>query len=158
VGFVYAGLVLTDDGPKVIEFNARLGDPETQAVLPRLETDIITIIQAALQGRIGDVELQWSDRAAVNVVLAAAGYPESPRTGDRITMPRDLGDDVLVFHAGTTVDDSGKLVTSGGRVLGVVGLGDTVAEARTAGYDAVDRITFAGSQHRTDIALPGHTR
>lgn len=152
VGFIYAGLVLTDQGPKVIEFNARLGDPETQAVLPRLETDLMSIIQAALHGTIGELDLKWSPRAAVNVVLAAGGYPEAPRKGDRIQGTNGLGDDVLVFHAGTSLDDQGKLVTSGGRVLSVVGMGDTVAAARARSYAAVDQIAFAGRRFRRDIA------
>lgn len=151
-GFIYAGLVLTADGPKVIEFNARLGDPETQAVLPRLQTDLITVIEAALDGTVADLQLEWSPRAAVNVVLAADGYPDSPRRGDAITGLKGLGDDVLVFHAGTTVNDSGALVTGGGRVLSVVGLGDTVAEARDRSYQAAQRIAFAGRQYRSDIA------
>jgi phosphoribosylamine--glycine ligase len=152
VGFIYAGLVLTTDGPKVIEFNARLGDPETQAVLPRLETNLLSVILAALEGTVDDLELSWSPRAAVNVVLASGGYPESPRKDDRITGLRGLGDDVLVFHAGTRSDDQGKLVTSGGRVVSVVGLGDTVADARARAYEAAQHISFRGRQYRSDIA------
>lgn len=152
LGFIYAGLVLTDDGPKVIEFNARLGDPETQAVLPRLETDLLSVILSALNAKLGDVELQWSSKAAVNVVLAADGYPRAPRSGDRITGLEHIGEDVLVFHAGTSLDDHGRLVTSGGRVLSVVGLGDTVSDARARSYQAVERIGFPGRTFRTDIA------
>jgi phosphoribosylamine---glycine ligase len=153
IGFIYAGLVLTAEGPKVIEFNARLGDPETQVVLPRLETDLIEVIQAALAGHIGEVELSWSQRAAVNVVLAAGGYPDSPRAGVPIKGVPTNGTDVLVFHAGTARDDNGRLVTSGGRILSVVGLGDTVETARQRAYAAVEGIRFDGVQHRSDIAL-----
>lgn len=152
VGFIYAGLVLTDSGPKVIEFNARLGDPETQVVLPRLETDLVDVIQAALAGRIGTVELSWSPRAAVNVVLAAGGYPDSPRAGDRIESVPANTDEILIFHAGTMRDDKGRLVTSGGRVLSVVGLGDTVADARRVAFAAAEAVRFAGRQNRSDIA------
>ncbi len=151
-GFIYAGLVLTQDGPKVIEFNARLGDPETQAVLPRLETDLMTVIEAALDGTVADLELEWSPRAAVNVVLAADGYPDAPRRGDAISGLKGLGEDVLVFHAGTAFNDSGMLVTGGGRVLSVVGLGDTVAEARDRSYRAARQISFAGRHYRSDVA------
>ena len=152
VGFIYAGLVLTAEGPKVIEFNARLGDPETQAVLPRLETDFLTVIEAALDGEVAGLTLAWSTQAAVNVVLAAAGYPESPRHGDPITGIAGLGEHVLVFQAGTALDDAGRLITDGGRVLSVVGLGDTVTEARDRSYRAAQQISFAGCHHRSDIA------
>ncbi len=151
IGFIYAGLVLTPEGPKVIEFNARLGDPETQVVLPRLQTDLVEMIEAALAGRISSVDLSWSARAAVNVVLAAGGYPDSPRSGDRITGLPVADDDVLVFHAGTTRDDAGRLVTSGGRVLSVVGMGDSVADASGRAYAAMEGIRFEGKQHRSDI-------
>jgi phosphoribosylamine---glycine ligase len=151
VGFIYAGLVLTDDGPKVIEFNARLGDPETQVVLPRLRTDLVDVIQAALAGRITSLELEWSPRCAVNVVLAAGGYPDDPRSGDRIqAVPADT-DDVLVFHAGTAYDEGGRLVTSGGRVMSVVGLGETAESARERAYAAAEAIRFDGKQNRSDI-------
>ncbi len=157
VGFLYAGLALTAEGPKVIEFNVRLGDPETQVVLPRLESDLLEVMVAALEGRLGSVSLAWSPRSAVNVVLASAGYPESPRRGDVIRGLDEATtlDDVLVFHAGTAHDDRGRLVTAGGRVLSVVGLGDDLAAARTRAYEATERIRWAGMQYRTDIAAPG---
>ncbi len=151
VGFIYAGLVLTPEGPKVIEFNARLGDPETQVVLPRLQTDLVEVIQAALAGHITSLELDWSPRSAVNVVLAAGGYPDNPRSGDRIRGLPVTDDDVLVFHAGTTRDDAGRLVTSGGRVLSVVGMGDTIDDARSRAYAATEGIRFDGKQNRSDI-------
>ena len=149
VGFLYTGLVLTDAGPKVLEFNCRLGDPETQVVLPRLENDFLDVIEAALDGRIADTSLTWSDTAAVNVVLAAAGYPDQPRKGDRI---KGAGtSEALIFHAGTS-QEGDTLVTSGGRVLNVVGTGPTVAVARTRAYEAASAINWNGKQFRNDIA------
>ncbi len=156
LGFLYAGLALTRDGPKVIEFNVRLGDPETQVVLPRLESDLLAVIVSALEGRLGAEPLVWSPRAAVNVVLASAGYPESPRSGDVIHGLEAAAacDDVLVFHAGTARDDRRRLVTAGGRVLSAVGLGDDLEAARTRAYEAVDLIRWEGMQYRRDIGRP----
>lgn len=143
-GFLYAGLVLTDDGPKVLEFNVRLGDPETQAILPRLEHDLIEVLEGAAP--------QWSERAAVNVVMAARGYPTSPERGAEIRgLDGRLGEDVVVFHAGT-VSEGRKLFVDGGRVLSVVGLGDTIDEARDRAYAAAERISWPGVQYRRDIA------
>jgi phosphoribosylamine--glycine ligase len=144
-GFLYAGMVLTSTGPKVLEFNCRLGDPETQVVIPRLEDDLIDLFGSMPQS------LRWSPKAAVNVVLAADGYPEAPITGRPITGLDRLPDDVLVFHAGTCRQE-GSLLTQGGRVLNIVGLGDTVLSARNAAYEAVDRIEFGGKIFRKDIA------
>jgi len=149
VGFLYTGLVLTADGPKVLEFNCRLGDPETQVVLPRLETDLVELLEAAIDGHVSNIDLTWSSTAAVNVVLAAQGYPEQPRKGDRIK--GSSTSDALVFHAGTA-DQDGSLVTAGGRVLSVVGVGSTVAEAREEAYAAAAQITWNGKQYRNDIA------
>lgn len=151
VGFLYVGYVLTAAGPSVLEFNCRLGDPETQVVLPRLRTDLVDLIDAALDGKVGTVALEWSETAAVNVVLAAEGYPESPVEGTRLKR-LSVPDGVTLFHAGTTTDESGALVTTGGRVLNVVALGPTVAEARTLCYEAVDTIRWPGMQYRSDIA------
>ncbi|GBE23413.1 phosphoribosylamine--glycine ligase [bacterium BMS3Bbin01] len=151
VGFIYAGLVLTPEGPKVLEFNCRLGDPETQAILPTLDSDLLELIGACIDGNTGDVAPRWSDLAAVNVVLAAAGYPEAPVGGDEITGLDSEQDGTLVFHAGTR-DDDGVLVTAGGRVLSVIGLGPDVASARARAYDRVATIGFAGRQYRKDIA------
>jgi len=151
VGFLYAGLVLTATGPQVIEFNCRLGDPETQVVLPRLETDLVDVVEAALGGTLADTALRWSPRAAVDVVLAAAGYPDSPRTGDAVAGLDAVPGDVLVFHAGTAREGR-RVVTAGGRVLNIVGLGDTVAEARAAAYRGAEAVSFRGKQFRTDIA------
>jgi phosphoribosylamine--glycine ligase len=152
VGFLYAGLMLTATGPKVIEFNARLGDPETQAVLPRLESDLVDLIEAAMAGNVQEATVEWSERFAVNVVIAAHGYPDEPRSGDRISGIPAMSDDLMVFHAGTARDAQGRLVVSGGRVLSVVGLGDTAVEANTRAYDAARAISFSGRQFRTDIA------
>jgi len=152
-GVLYAGLMLTADGPKVIEFNARFGDPETQAVLPRLRSDLLEHLLAASEpGGLADVRLQWDDGWAVTLVLASAGYPDSPRTGDAITGLDAVSPTVEVTHAGTAARD-GEIVTAGGRVLNVTALGPDAASARAAAYAAADQITFEGKQQRTDIAL-----
>lgn len=151
VGFLYVGLALTSAGPKVIEYNCRLGDPETQVVLPRMSSDLLPILADAAAGSLGTDPIEWRDEAAVNVVLASAGYPESPRAGDVITGLEDVGDDVLVFHAGTQRID-GRLRTAGGRVLSVVGTGPDLGAARAAAYGGMSQIKFKGMQHRTDIA------
>jgi phosphoribosylamine--glycine ligase len=151
-GVLFAGLMVTKDGPKTIEFNARFGDPETQVVLPRLETDLLDIIQASLDGRLDEIEISWSPEAAVCVVLASEGYPGSYPKGFPIYGLDEVGeDDALVFHAGTARKD-GQIVTSGGRVLGVVGRGAGIAEARDRAYAAAERIRFQGKMNRTDIA------
>jgi phosphoribosylamine--glycine ligase len=150
-GFLYVGLVLTTSGPQVLEFNCRLGDPETQVILPRMESDLVDLIEAGLAGDLSSAQVRWSTDAAVNVVLAAAGYPEAPRSGDPITIGQ-LEPGVLLFQAGTRQSDN-DLLTSGGRVLNVVGLGSDLAGARHSAYEAVGRITFAGMQYRRDIAL-----
>ena len=142
-GFLYVGLVLTTGGPKVLEFNVRLGDPETQAILPRLTTDLIDLLEGAVP--------DWSPDAAVNVVLAAAGYPESPVKGASIRGLDTMPDEVLVFHAGTRLEGK-RLLVDGGRVLNVVGLGSSVSEARAKAYEAVEAVSWPGMQFRTDIA------
>ncbi|MEX2279158.1 MAG: phosphoribosylamine--glycine ligase [Acidimicrobiia bacterium] len=151
VGFLYVGLALTDTGPKVIEYNCRLGDPETQVVLPRMSSDLLPILAGAAAGSLGADTIEWRDEAAVNVVLASAGYPESPRSGDAITGLDEVGDDVLIFHAGTRRLE-GRVRTAGGRVLSVVGLGADLALAREAAYAGVSQIRFKGVHYRTDIA------
>lgn len=151
VGFLYVGLALTDSGPKVIEYNCRLGDPETQVVLPRMSSDLLPILAGAAAGNLGAGAIEWRDEAAVNVVLASAGYPESSRSGEVITGLDDVGDDVFVFHAATQHID-GRVRTAGGRVLSVVGLGSDLATARAAAYAGLSPISFKGMQHRTDIA------
>ncbi|WP_069386191.1 phosphoribosylamine--glycine ligase [Cellulosimicrobium cellulans] len=155
VGVLYVGLALTSRGTRVVEFNARFGDPETQSVLSRLVTPLSTVMLAAAQGRLGGLPpLVWSDDASVTVVVAAEGYPGAVRSGDPITGidAAEQVEGVHVLHAGTSRSDDGALVASGGRVLSVVARGADLDEARRRAYDAVGRIVLAGSQHRTDIA------
>jgi phosphoribosylamine--glycine ligase len=150
-GVLYAGLMMTADGPKVLEYNARFGDPETQAVLPRLRSDLLELLDASTRpGGLAGVEPDWAPEWAVTVVLASRGYPESSSSGDPIS-GLDEVEDVEVFHAATARAD-GEFVTSGGRVLGVTALGATAADARDRVYAAVDRIDFDGRQVRRDIA------
>jgi phosphoribosylamine--glycine ligase len=155
VGVLYCGLALTRRGVRVVEFNARFGDPEIQAVLTRLTTPLAGVLLAAATGRLGELApLEWSDDAAVNVVVASAGYPEAPRSGDAIT-GIDAAEGVPgvhVLHAGTALDGDGRLVTAGGRVLSVVGRGPDLQAARAAAYAGVERIAFDGAHHRKDIA------
>ena len=151
-GCLYLGLMITSEGPKVVEFNARFGDPETQVVLPLLDGDLVEIMCACADGTLADVPIHWKDGAAVCVVLAAGGYPASYEKGHEITGIADaeaMG--ALVFHAGTAKKDD-ALVTNGGRVLGVVGMGADIASAVKAAYNAVDRISFRDAYHRKDIA------
>lgn len=149
-GVLFAGLMLTPNGPKTIEFNARFGDPETQVVLPRLKTDLLDIFLAAVNGRLDQMEIEWSEEAAVCVILASEGYPGSYPKGLPIEGLEDVQDSI-VFHAGTAVKDGG-VVTNGGRVLGVTALGRDIAEARAKAYADADRIRFQGKHNRTDIA------
>jgi phosphoribosylamine---glycine ligase len=152
IGCLYAGLMLTPDGPRVLEFNCRFGDPETQVILPRIEGDLAEALAAAAAGDLREVELRVSDAAAVTVALAARGYPESRDTGSPIEgIEAAEAEGALVFHAGTASRD-GRLVTSGGRILNVTGLGATLEEARARAYDAAERISFPGARYRRDIA------
>jgi phosphoribosylamine--glycine ligase len=151
-GVLYTGLMLTDSGPKVIEFNCRLGDPETQVIIPKLESDLLEIVHRAALGELAQTEIVWNDLACVGIVSASAGYPESYKTGYEITGLDSVDPSAIVFHAGTKPTDSGYPVTSGGRVLTVAGTGKTLAEARTAAYDNTARIVFDGCFHRNDIA------
>ena len=153
-GVLYGGFMLTPKGPKLLEYNARFGDPETQVVLPRLESDLAEVMLAVAEGRPDDIALSWTDKWAVTVVLASEGHPRSHEKGKVITgidAADDLAD-VKVFHAGTTMSD-GNLVTSGGRVLNVTAMGQTFQEARELAYKACDLIQFEGKQNRTDIGL-----
>ncbi|QGQ94130.1 phosphoribosylamine--glycine ligase [Paenibacillus psychroresistens] len=150
-GVLYAGLILTATGTKTIEFNARFGDPETQVILPRLETDLLDIFLATVNGRLEEMDIQWSNEAAVCVILASDGYPGTYPKNLPITGLNDV-EESLVFHAGTALKD-GQLVTNGGRVLGVVGRGTTIKEAREQAYRDAERIYFEGKQYRTDIAM-----
>lgn len=152
-GVLYGGFMLTPEGPKLLEFNVRFGDPETQVVLSRLESDLVDVMVAVAQGRAQDVKLTWSDKWAVCVVLASGGYPGSYEKGKVITGidEAEALPGITVFHAGTKVDDKGRLVTAGGRVLNVVALGDSFEDARTRAYEACDLIEFEGKQFRRDI-------
>jgi phosphoribosylamine---glycine ligase len=153
VGLLYAGLMLTEEGPRVLEFNCRFGDPETQAVLPRLDGDLLTLLASAAEGRLDARAASASDDAAVTVVLAASGYPEAPKTGIEIGgLAQAEGAGAVVFHAGTALR-AGTLVSAGGRVLAVTGIAPTVSEARDRAYEAVAQIDFPGAHHRSDIAL-----
>ena len=151
-GTLYPGLMITDVGPRVVEFNCRFGDPETQALMPRLQSDLLEIMLAVVKGTLAGAEVRWRDNAVVGVVLASGGYPGAYRTGLPIAGLDALDPDVHVFHAGTRTED-GLTVTAGGRVLTVVAEGRTLAEARARVYDNVPRISFAGMHYRTDIAL-----
>jgi phosphoribosylamine---glycine ligase len=153
-GVLYAGLMMTADGPRVLEFNVRFGDPETQALLPRLRSDLLTALEAAtVPGGLSGVELQWAPEMAVSVVLASAGYPASSSSGDVITGLDRVPEGVSVTHAGTAFNAEGQVVTAGGRVLNVTGLGVAATDAREAAYAAADVIEFDGKQLRRDIAL-----
>jgi phosphoribosylamine--glycine ligase len=146
--------MLTSDGPKVLEFNVRFGDPETQAVLPRLRSDLLSLLEAAtVPGGLTGVTLEWAGETAVTVVLASAGYPESASRGDVITGLGAIPADVEVTHAGTARLESGDVVTAGGRVLGVTALDADADAARASAYAAADMIEFRGKQLRRDIAL-----
>ncbi len=151
VGFLYAGLMIDASGQaRTLEFNCRMGDPETQPIMARLKSDFTTLLDAAIDGRLDEVEAEWDRRTALGVVVAAAGYPESPRKGDAITRLPENRDDCVTFHAGTTLDGD-TLRTSGGRVLCVTALGDTVRAAQKCAYDAVESVQFEGMQFRRDI-------
>jgi phosphoribosylamine---glycine ligase len=153
-GMLYAGLMMTADGPRVLEFNVRFGDPETQAILPRLQSDLLEVLEAAtLVGGLTGAALEWAPEMAVSVVLASAGYPASSSSGDVITGLEAAGARAEVTHAGTARNADGLVVTAGGRVLGVTALGADAASARDAAYAAADMIRFSGRQMRRDIAL-----
>lgn len=154
-GVLYGGFMLTPKGPKLLEYNARFGDPETQVVLPRLDSDLVDVMLAVAEGRPEDIDLAWADKWAVTVVLASQGYPKAYEKGKVITgidAAEEMGaGDVTVFHAGTAMNDKGQLVTSGGRVLNVTAMGATFEEAQALAYKACDLIEFEGKQFRTDI-------
>jgi phosphoribosylamine--glycine ligase len=150
-GILYTGLMITEEGPKVVEFNARFGDPETQVILPLLETDLLDIIVATIKGELDAVDVKWKKGSAVCVVMAAPGYPGDYPKGQLIQGLEQAGAEVTVFHAGTKATEEG-IVTSGGRVLGVTATGTDLAKAREAAYETVQAISFEGAQYRTDIA------
>ncbi|HEV7617311.1 MAG TPA: phosphoribosylamine--glycine ligase [Burkholderiaceae bacterium] len=150
-GFLYAGLMIDAKGnPKTLEFNCRMGDPETQPIMARLKTDLLTVMEHAVTGALDSIELEWDRRTALGVVMAAAGYPDAPRKGDAISGIPTETPDCVTFHAGTILKEN-QLITSGGRVLCVVGLGDSVRMAQRQAYAGVDRIRFDGAQFRKDI-------
>lgn len=152
-GVLYYGLMLTEDGPKVLEYNARFGDPETQVILPRLKTDLVDIFEACIDGCLDQLDIQWEDNAAVCVVLASGGYPVSYQKGYPIQGLNafDGRDDMMIFHAGTAFNEKGEIVTSGGRVLGIVALGDNLKDAIDKAYAHVDEVTFKDAFYRHDI-------
>ena len=151
-GVIYFGLIITAEGPKVIEYNCRFGDPEAQVVLPRLETDLLDIANACVDGTLDKIEIKWKDIAAICVILASGGYPGSYEKGKIITGLDDIDKELtVVFHAGTKLDENGNFVTNGGRVLGVTSIGKTIEEATKIAYEMVDKINFEGKQFRTDI-------
>jgi phosphoribosylamine--glycine ligase len=152
-GILYAGIMVTADGPEVLEYNCRMGDPETQPLLMRLKSDIVPIIEAVLDGKLDEVDIEWDERPTCCVVMASGGYPGSYRKGVPITgiSDADRVEGVKVFHAGTALEDS-EVVTAGGRVLGVTAIGEDIQEARDRAYEAVGRIHFEGAHYRTDIA------
>jgi phosphoribosylamine--glycine ligase len=149
-GVLYAGIMLTEDGPKALEFNARFGDPETQAMLPLLKSDLVDIMLAVIDERLDRIEIKWSNEACVGVVMASGGYPDSYKTGFPVEGLDKIDDDILVFHAGTKVSDS-KICTDGGRVLTVAATGRNIAEARDRVYTNIPSIHFEGCQYRNDI-------
>jgi phosphoribosylamine---glycine ligase len=152
-GFLYAGLMISPDGRiKTLEFNCRMGDPETQPIMARLESDLVDALDKAIDGKLDEVELKWDRRIALGVVLAAHQYPDTPRSGDRISGIPASTNDQIIFHAGTKLHD-GNLLTSGGRVLCVVGLADTVKAAQQKAYSAIEQIHFDGMQYRKDIGF-----
>jgi phosphoribosylamine--glycine ligase len=150
-GFLYAGLMIDGTGnPRVLEFNCRLGDPETQPIMLRLRSDLFELIESAMEGKLDRVEAEWDRRAALGVVLAAPGYPDAPKKGDVVTGLPAAGEDFRVFHSGTALKD-GAIVTSGGRVLCVTALGDSIKTAQRRAYEVVEGIRFDGMQYRRDI-------
>ncbi|MFC1979023.1 phosphoribosylamine--glycine ligase [Chloroflexota bacterium] len=151
-GVLYIGLMMTSEGPKVLEFNARFGDPETQVLLPRLRTDLVEIMQAIIDGHLNEIDIEWSSEPCVGVVMASGGYPGKYQTGYGIEGLDNLDGDIQVFHAGTKLDND-NVLTSGGRVLTVVASGKSIAEARDKVYANIPRILFDGATYRTDIAL-----
>ncbi|MBI4639292.1 MAG: phosphoribosylamine--glycine ligase, partial [Candidatus Tectomicrobia bacterium] len=151
-GILYAGLMIVNGNPKVIEYNARLGDPEAQPILARMESDLLPILEAVVEGNLAGMTIQWKEEAAVCVVMASKGYPGAYEVGKEISGLDQAAtlDNVIVFHAGTARKEE-KIVTAGGRVLGVTGLGSTISQAIESTYEAVRKISFEGAYYRTDI-------
>ncbi len=159
-GILYAGLMINNGAIKVLEFNCRFGDPETQPVLMRLKTDLLSILEATMEGRLSEIELEWTEESSVCVVMAAKGYPGSYEKGELVSVPDELKnkDDLYVFHAGTSVNSDGRVVASGGRVLGVTALGKDLKTALDKTYAAIDKIGFENSHFRKDIGHRGAAR
>ncbi|MCD5414245.1 MAG: phosphoribosylamine--glycine ligase [Clostridiales bacterium] len=150
-GIIFIGLMITKEGPRALEYNVRLGDPETQVVLPRLETDLVEIFNAMLENKLSETKIEWNNKAVVCVVLASKGYPDKYEKGKVIEGTNNVDDDILVFHSGTAIKE-GKLVTNGGRVLGVTARANDLKEAISKAYSNVEKIKFEGKTFRTDIA------
>jgi phosphoribosylamine--glycine ligase len=157
-GLLYPGLMITDNGARVLEFNCRFGDPETQALLPRMKSDLLPLLEATIDGNIDNYPIEWDQRPAVTVVIASGGYPGKYETGKSISGLNEAAklDGLQIFHAGTKLLN-GEIVTAGGRVLAVTALGSTIAEARSRAYEAVARIHFENCHYRRDIALTAVT-
>lgn len=149
-GILYTGLMLTKEGPKVIEYNARFGDPETQVVVPLLETDLLEILNASLTGKLENVEVKWKDKSAVCVIMSSAGYPGPYEKGQVIYGLDQVVEPTIIFHAGTDTKD-GEIITNGGRVLGITAIAKTLKEARELAYQSVEKVSFMGAYYRTDI-------
>ena len=154
-GVLFLGLMITAHGPKLLEYNVRFGDPETQVILPVLESDLVPILEACTQGRLAETECRWLKDTAICVVMAAPGYPQSYAKGIEISLPAISSSQEMVFHAGTSTSDDGRLVSTGGRVLGVIGRGDSLSSAREKAYSLVRKISFPGAHYRTDIGWQG---
>jgi phosphoribosylamine--glycine ligase len=152
-GLLFPGLMITADGPRVLEFNCRFGDPETQSILPRLKSDLLPLLEATIDGKLADAKIEWDPRPAVTVVMASGGYPDKYDVGKSISgLDRAALEDVQIFHAGTR-REKGEILTSGGRVLAVTALGESVGDARRRAYEAVAQVHFEGCHYRRDIAL-----
>lgn len=154
-GVLFAGIMLTQKGPKTLEFNVRFGDPETQVILPRLHSDLFKVIWACTEGTLSEFELKWEEEASICIVMASPGYPASYLKGIPITLPTQLGNGEVIFHAGTSVSEQGELLSSGGRVLGVTVTGTDLRKVRAAGYELVDKICFPNAHYRKDIGTKG---
>lgn len=151
-GVLFIGIMITHDGPKVLEYNVRMGDPETEAIIPRLESDIVDILEKTIEGNLKPQHLKWNSRTAVTVVATSKGYPDSYEKGKKIDGLKDIDKDVLVFHGGTKYLDD-NLCTNGGRVLAVTALGDSLEDARRKAYENIRRVNFEGAQYRDDIGI-----
>lgn len=154
-GVLFAGIMLTKEGPKILEFNVRFGDPETQVILPRLDSDLFEVLWACTEGNVAEIELKWKEEVSICIVMAAPGYPAAYPKGIPITLPSKLGDEEFIFHAGTSISGQGELLSSGGRVLGITVLGKDLKAARAAGYALVDRVSIPDAHYRRDIGLKG---